>query len=58
LIDEKIDAIMEFKQRKNLQFHDFQELIFFISEAVGRDVLDLFLVKYPQYFSSKEETTL
>jgi hypothetical protein len=53
MIDEKIGSIMEFKQRKNLQFHDFQELIFFISESTGRDVLGLFLSKYPHYFSSR-----
>lgn len=58
MIDEKIHSIMEFKQRKNLQVHDFQELIYFISEATGKDVLDLFLGKYPQYFCSREEATL
>ena len=58
LIDEKIGSIMEFKQRKNLQFHDFQELIYFISEATGKDVLSLFLNKYPHYFSSRDEATL
>jgi hypothetical protein len=58
MIDEKIHSIMEFKQRKNLQFHDFQELVYFISEATGKDVLDLFLAKYPHYFCSREEATL
>ena len=57
-IDEKIKAIMEFKQSKILHFQDFKELTYYISELTKTDLLTLFLSKYPDYFDHRSDSVL